>query len=423
AGDVLYLVWAGALVLLMIVGFGLMEAGSVRIKNSRPVLLRKLIEACVGAITWYLIGNGLAYGGANDNPFLGTGGAGYAIHTNDWKPGYSSEGYEWAHWFYYYAIALVASSIVSGSVTERATMIAHLIYCCCAVGVIFPVAAHWIWDPSGMLSAYNLGTGESAPVLGGAIDWAGGGAVFMVAGLSALFASLISGPRIGRFDEFGAPVPIRGHNPILTVLGVLLLWTGWYGFVAGANLSAFSAARGHGMTATVARTCVVTTISAATGGLTSVGLIYFLAQVWDVMAAANGVLVGLVSISAGAGVVEPWAAIWIGSVGAVLFLLTSRLMIKQKIDDTMDAFAVYGVGGMWSVLAVGMFCRPEYSHSTTGGHGFLYGGVNGDLILAQIVYVLILVVWTTATSLLLFGSLRYFDVLRLPEEIERLGMD
>jgi len=420
-GDTWYLIWAGCLVFFMQAGFGMLEAGSVRAKNTKNILLKNILDACLGAIVWWCVGFGFAYGDSTDNGFIGTGAGSFALSTADWNASYTSEGYDWAGWFFQFTFAAAAATIVSGGVAERCALTGYLLYSTIITGFIYPVVVHWIWDTEGFLSAFNTSTGATAAVLGGCIDFAGSGVVHMTGGIAALAGAFFLGPRIGRFDSEGKPVPIPGHSSVLQILGVFILWLGWYGFNGGSTLSVF--ALGVQYARDLARVCVTTTLSAAACGLTSVAFQYYLTHVWDVMAVGNGVLGGLVSITAGCVVVDPWAAILIGIIGAFVLKGASMLLLKLKIDDPLDAFAVHGACGFWGVFAVGIFTRPEYAYNNTGSHGFVYPGPSPDLLGAQIVALCAEIAWVGITSSILFFVLKVTGLLRVSSEVEEAGMD
>jgi ammonia channel protein AmtB len=197
-GDTFYLIWAGCLVFFMQTGFAMLEAGSVRAKNTKNILIKNMLDACVGAIIWYLFGFGFAYGG--DNPFIGNDPIAFAFHPYDWRGSYTSEGYDWATWFFQFTFAAAAATIVSGGVAERCSLTGYIIYSITITGFIYPVIVHWVWDSAGWLSAFN---GDS--VLGGTVDFAGSGVVHMTGGVCAFYAAYFLGPRIGRY----APSPPR----------------------------------------------------------------------------------------------------------------------------------------------------------------------------------------------------------------------
>mmetsp|Transcript_11542 Transcript_11542/g.36539 ORF Transcript_11542/g.36539 Transcript_11542/m.36539 type:complete len:452 (-) Transcript_11542:2160-3515(-) len=420
-GDTFFLVWAGCLVFFMQCGFAMLEAGTVRAKNTKNILIKNLLDACIGGIMWYLVGFGIAFGDDTDNGFLGsgTGGKAYAIHIEDWRSSYTAEGTDWAFWFFQFTFAAATATIISGGVAERCTLTGYVIYSIAFTSFIYPVVVHMVWDSEGYFSAFNSGTGAAAPVLGGVMDFAGSGVVHMTGGIAALAGAAMLGPRIGRFDADGKMLPMPGHSAVLQVLGAFILWLGWYGFNGGSTLSVFTSAYSRDL----ARVCVTTTLGAASGALSSFALVHFTSHIWDVTAVGNGVLAGLVSITAGCVVVDPWAAIVIGVVAGFAYLGGVQLERLLKIDDPLDAFPVHGAAGAWGVFAVGMFCRPEYSYNGLGSHGFVYPGAQPDLLGIQIVTFLIITIWVGVCSTVIFGSLRLAGILRVPAEVEEAGMD
>ncbi|KAJ1621532.1 ammonium transporter AmtB-like domain-containing protein [Pavlovales sp. CCMP2436] len=393
-------------------GFAMLEAGSVRAKNTKNILIKNLLDASIGAIVWYVIGFGIAYGG--DNGFIGTSGSTYAIHSYDWQATYTSEGYDWATWFFSSTFAVVAVTIVSGGVAERCTLTGYVIYSLALTAFIYPIIVHLVWDSAGFLSAFN-----ADGLLGGVVDFAGSGVVHMTGGVTALFAAYFLGPRIGRFDEAGRMQPMPGHSSVLQVLGTFILWLGWYGFTGGSTLSVFTSQ----YSSDLARVCVNTTLSAAAGALTVILLAKVVSHVWDVAAVCNGVLAGLVGITASCVVVDPWAAIIIGVLSGFVYMAAVKLEAKLKIDDPLDSFPVHGACGMWGVLASGVFCRPEYTYNQVGSYGFIYGGEKGDLLGIQVIFIVIHFIWVGGLTSILSIAMKRAGVLRVSAEIEEMGMD
>mmetsp|Transcript_11546 Transcript_11546/g.36573 ORF Transcript_11546/g.36573 Transcript_11546/m.36573 type:complete len:199 (+) Transcript_11546:64-660(+) len=165
-GDTFFLVWAGCLVFFMQCGFAMLEAGTVRAKNTKNILIKNLLDACIGGIMWYLVGFGIAFGDDTDNGFLGsgTGGKAYAIHIEDWRSSYTAEGTDWAFWFFQFTFAAATATIISGGVAERCTLTGYVIYSIAFTSFIYPVVVHMVWDSEGYFSAFNSGTGAAAPV-------------------------------------------------------------------------------------------------------------------------------------------------------------------------------------------------------------------------------------------------------------------
>ncbi|KAL4448315.1 hypothetical protein ABPG75_005534 [Micractinium tetrahymenae] len=430
-GDInaTYVVLSAAIVFLMQAGFCMLAAGSVRAKNARGIIMKNLMDACVAAIMYYLLGWGFAGLLVGDgNPFIGD--SQFALKGLDPTA--------WYNWFFQYAFAAAACTIVSGALAERATFISYLLYSVFIIGFCYPVVTHWIWSPSGWASAFRSeqadGTYKSLLFGSGAMDFAGSGAVHMVGGVAAFVGAWLLGPRVGRFDAAGKPVHIPGHNVSLAILGTFLLWFGWYGFNPGSALAVM-----NGASAIVARTCVTTTLGGAAGGLSTLFtqmLIQWKKEgkvVWDLMVTANGALAGLVAITAGCAMVEPWAAIIIGVIAAWFYLggsyLTSHIL---KIDDPVDAIAVHMWAGIWGVLSVGLFATDGYVTQVYGVkpgtedgvrcYGGFYGG-GGKLFASQLVYVLAIFGWVGAIMGLCFAALKFAGIFRVNPALEEEGAD
>jgi len=354
--DVFYSLFCGAAIFLMQCGFAMLCAGSVRQKNVKNIMLKNLLDACGGALGYYAVGFGVAYeGGA----FLGTSGGRFFLSNYD----------NYIDFFFQFTFAATAATIVAGTVAERCKMVAYLCYSLMLTGFVYPVVVHAIWNSAGFLSAF-----ADEPFLGvGMIDFAGSGVVHMTGGATALIAAIILGPRIGRFyDEDGNPLDKPGefapHSVSLQVLGTFILWFGWYGFNPGSTLNISTPGYGD-----VAALCAVTTtLAAAAGAVSSMffdTLLGFLGEgeaEYDLTMAMNGCLGGLVAITAGCSTVEPWAAIVIGIIGGVVYVLSSKLLIKLKIDDAVDAIPVHFFNGMWGCIATGLFASRRYVTMTYG---------------------------------------------------------
>jgi len=410
-------------------GFALLEAGSVRQKNTKNILLKNLLDACIGAVIWWAFGMGAAFGDAGSelgNVFIGTStNGGGAFFASGWgAPAAQNSGYVMADWFFQYCYAAAAATIVSGAVAERAQLAAYLIYTCVITGFIYPVVVHWVWCNNGFLAG-GFTTNRGLTVLGGCLDFAGSGVVHVTGGIAALCAAAIIQPRIGRFDERGKAVPMPGHSTPFVVLGTLILWMGWYGFNPGST---------HGITADgsgtiMARAAMCTTLSAAAGGITCVFLDRTYSMTFDVRMVCNGILAGLVSITAGCAYTLPWAALLIGSVGAFIYYGAARLLLKLQIDDPLDAFPVHGACGVWGLIAVGLMAYPDYTtmawdddRSEAASYCGLFYGC-GMLFAAQLVALLIEVLWVGGLSCMLFWSLRLGSLFRVSPMVEVTGMD
>jgi len=407
--DSSFMLFSAYLVFFMQAGFAMLCAGSVRSKNVMNILIKNILDACVGAIAFYLFGFGVAYGvtdGIKPNSFIGSGN--FAL--SDYKT--------WQFFLFQWAFSAAAATIVSGSVAERTAFQAYLGYSFFLTAFVYPVVAHWIWDEYGWLSAF-----KADPLWDtGMLDFAGSGVVHMVGGFAGLMGAAIVGPRTGRFDANGRAVAMPGHNASLVVLGTFILWFGWYGFNPGSMLSII----GSDSQEVVARAAVTTTIAAASGGLTAMVLNYTLFHVWDLIAVCNGVLAGLVAITAGCAVVEPWAALIAGALGAITIFGAGKLLLKLKIDDPLEACPMHGFCGALGVIFVGLMAKEEYVLQTYGRasspYGLFYGG-GGNLLACQIVGVIVIVVWTCTLLGLFFMAFKAIGMLRTSAEEEMLGLD
>jgi Amt family ammonium transporter len=416
-----YLIWGGICVFFMQTGFCMLECGSVRSKNSKNICVKNLLDSCVSTIAFWSMGWAFAYGTETDsdknNDYMGH--RGFFLAGN----GYNNDGSQYANWFFQWAFAATATSIVSGAVAERCGMTAYFIYAFILAGFVYPVVVHWVWCPEGWLS-----TGNSDPYFDtGVIDFAGSGVVHLTGGIAAFVGAAILGPRTGRFytNTDGQTVikEMPPHTSALQVLGTFILGLGWYAFNGGSTLKITE----QGVT--LARVCVTTTICASACSLTAVIIKSVLSGgEYDLGYAMNGVLAGLVSITAGCPVVEPWAALLIGIIGAFVYHLSSKLMLYLQIDDVVDAIAVHGFCGIWGVLAVGVFGSSklvtEVYTSITGefAKGWVYGG-NGNLFGAGLVFIIVNILWTGGFMTLSFGLMSFFGILRVSQKEEEEGLD
>jgi len=422
--DKFYLLFAGTLVYFMQTGFAMLCAGSIRSKNAQNVLLWNLLDSCGGAIAFWSVGYAFAYGGDDmgDKTFIGN------------KNFFLVED-ETEHqlWFFQFAFACALSSIVAGTIAERCKMSAYLCYSVFLVGFVYPVVAHSFWSTNGFLSNTT-----KDPLWGsGAIDLAGSGPVHMTGGVTALVMAIILGPRKGRFyDEAGKPLEFPhkfpAHSVVLQFLGTFCLWFGWYGFNPGSTLTISS--RNMGNVASLA--AVNTTLGAAAGALSALFteslLTYRLTGhvIYDTTATMNGCLTGLVAITAGCATVYPWAGFVIGIVAGWLYLAGSRLLIKLRIDDAVDAIPVHLVGGMWGVISTGLFSNGTLIAAAGIGSdkhvGWFYTwSSNGDFTLLgiQLLAVLWIFGWTSVTMGSYTWVLNYFGLLRVDPLMEDVGLD
>eukprot|EP00929_Paragymnodinium_shiwhaense_P061188 TRINITY_DN3055_c0_g1_i5.p1 TRINITY_DN3055_c0_g1~~TRINITY_DN3055_c0_g1_i5.p1 ORF type:complete len:336 (-),score=77.31 TRINITY_DN3055_c0_g1_i5:452-1408(-) len=298
---------------------------------------------------------------------------------------------------------------------ERTKLTGFTIYTVLMTSIIYPFVIYWGWSGSGMLN-YTNDDGEGVSIVGpGFIDFAGSGLVHLTGGVGALCGALFVGPRKGRFDPNVDQDEFVGHSVPFCVLGTLALWFGWYGFNPGSTLSMHDTGAAY----TAGVVAVNTTLSPCVAGLLVFALraLVLPPKLLDVGGFCNGILAGLVSITAGCAVVKSWESILIGLIGGLVYQGTSMLMQRLKIDDVVDAVAVHGACGVWGVLACGIFGNPDEG---MGGNGFLYGG---DNIGTQIFGVLLIIVFVGAVSSMIFFPLKMAKLLRLSDIFQDEGAD
>mmetsp|Transcript_27548 Transcript_27548/g.51401 ORF Transcript_27548/g.51401 Transcript_27548/m.51401 type:complete len:468 (-) Transcript_27548:177-1580(-) len=412
--DQIWILLCGFLVFWMHAGFAMLEAGSVRRKNTINILFKNVGTVAISAIMYFFLGYSFAYGDlGRENDFIGSGD--YAL--------YESQNSNKHNWFFQFAFAATASTILSGAIAGRAKLEAYFFACAIITAFIYPVVSHWVWSPQGWLSAFKT---DRTRVIGhkadenacGFIDYAGSGVVHLTGGVSGFVGAAFVGARAGRW---ATPELFAGHNYPLCAIGVLILWFGWYGFNCGSTL-AFD---GN----IASKVAVTTTLSPSSACLTGMMIQLGFTRAfenkwqWDLVNALNCVLAGLVSITAGCSVVHDWHAIFIGMLGAMVYMGASQLMKTIHIDDPVDAVAVHGFCGIWGCLAVGIFAEPSeimnaYSLCTDAN-----GNRNGVQFAVQLSGVLAIIAWAGVTVSILFLLMKFTIGLRVSEEEEEAGLD
>lgn len=409
-----WLLQCAALVFFMQAGFAMLTAGCVRTKNTKYILLKNLLDACAAALSFWFIGYALAYGGPPDgNPFIGT--SGFLLLEG------FAKGTDYALWFYQFAFAATAATIVSGAVAERTQMAAYILYSTFITAFVYPVVVHWVWASTGWLSVQN-----SEPLFGaGFADFAGSAVVHVVGGLCALIGAAVVGPRIGRYTQQGELVDIPGHSTTLQALGTFILWVGWYGFNPGSTLAI------SGLSLVAARAAVNTTISAASAAVTNIFVIKVTTSNFDLAQALNGTLAGLVSITAGCALVETYAAFAIGAIGSVVYVGFSELTKHRlQIDDVVDAAAVHFACGVWGAISTSWFATQELVADAFGKadvtfFGAFYApvGRGHQMFLAAIVAIVAIVAWVAVLMVPFFFAVKMAGLLRVHADEEETGMD
>ncbi|MCP5097112.1 MAG: ammonium transporter [Chloroflexi bacterium] len=384
AVDNLTMFIAAILVLFMQAGFALVESGFNSGKNTINILFKNVMDMCVGVVLYFLIGYGIMYSGAA-NGFIGFAGVGIpgqdAIDLG-YLPHFQTD------FLFQVAFAATAATIVSGAVAGRMQFRAYLIYSAVLTGLIYPIAGFWQWG-GGFLSAMGFH------------DFAGSLIVHAVGGFAGLAGAIVLGPRIGRFNKDGSSNPMPGHNITSATLGVFILLVGWFGFNPGSVL----AMTGTSNTIAVVTVAVNTLLAACTGGIMATIASTFLNNGKpDLGYALNGMLAGLVGITANADVVSNASSLTIGAVAGLLVVGGMVLLEKVKIDDPVGAWPVHGLCGLWGGIATALF-----SDAATLGVQLL-----GSLVYAG---------WAFVTMFAIFFALKTVGILRVSEREELEGLD
>lgn len=380
--DNSFAIWfliGAALVFFMQCGFACVESGFTRAKNTGNIIMKNLMDFCLGTVAFFFVGYSLLLG-EDKGGFLGWG-----LH-----PITDFTGTEWSGFVFNLVFCATAATIVSGAAAERTKFITYCIYSVVISAVIYPIEAHWIW-----------GGGWLAQM--GFVDFAGSCAIHMVGGTSALIAAIVLGPRVGKYDENGKSKPILGHNIALGSLGVFILWFGWYGFNGAAATDITQ----------LAQIFATTTVAPAVATCTAMIFTWIKNGKPDVSMSLNGSLAGLVGITAGCSNVDCVGAFFIGLVAGIIVVVVVFLLENTlKIDDPVGAVAVHGGCGLWGTFAVGLF---DYKDGLFYGGGFKLLGI-------QCVGILAVLAWTIVTVGILFFILNKTIGVRcsLQEEIEGL---
>ena len=326
-----------ALVFFMHLGFSFLEIGLTRQKNTINILFKNFFVITVGLLLYAIGGFNLMYPGFEEGAMgiLKFAGFGIAAPEGGMTAAYADGGYTWWTDFLFQGMfAATAATIVSGAVAERIKLNAFILFAITYVGLVYPIVGAWKWG-GGFLDGMGF------------YDFAGSTLVHSVGGWAALVAIYLLGARIGKFDKDGKSLAIPGHNLPLAAAGVLILWLGWFGFNGGSVLSADPAL--------TSLTLVTTCLAAAAGGVSSAIFSYILYKNYDLTMFMNGILGGLVGITAGADQMSPGDAVIIGLIAGIIIVLSVALIDKLKLDDPVGAVAVHLICGIWGTLAVGIF--------------------------------------------------------------------
>ena len=406
--DNAFLFITAVLVFFMQAGFAMVEAGFNSSKNAVNILFKNSMDICVGVLLFFLIGFGIMYpfnyekftdqfAGKTDEQvdaikadhrYLEFGGIGLDKYASASDRTFSPE----VDWLFQAVFAATAATIVSGAVAGRMKVGSYLLYSAVLTGLVYPISGMWKWG-GGWLDQMGFQ------------DFAGSAVVHGVGGFAGLAGAIILGPRLGRFVN-GKSIPMPGHSLPLAALGVFILWFGWYGFNPGSQL-AFHGTSDIDATMHIALT---TTLAAGAGGLCATLLSWFMFGKPDLSMALNGILGGLVGITACCDCMSSWMAIVVGLVSGVLIIAGVLLLDKLKIDDPVGAWPVHGLCGIWGCMAIGIL--PN-AHLESGATSF---GI-------QLIGTLAICGWSFVTMLVLFSILKAAGILRVSEAEEQKGLD
>jgi Amt family ammonium transporter len=380
--NYVWTILAAALVFFMQAGFALLETGFTRAKNAVNIIMKNVMDASAGGLVFFAVGFGLMFG-TTAGGWIGTDGfflAGIEGQTESWT---------YAFFFFQAVFAATAATIVSGAVAERTKFAGYLIFSISITGLIYPIFGSWAWgglfNGSGWLESLGF------------IDFAGSTVVHSVGGWAALAGALAVGPRIGKYADDGTPRAIPGHSLPLAALGVFILWLGWFGFNAGSTTAG---------TTDIALIALNTFLAAGAGAAGAMVTTWVRSGVPDASMTLNGVLGGLVGITAGCATLTPAFSILTGLMAGAIVVYAS-LAIDRIADDPVGAVAVHGVCGAWGTLAAGLFA-PTFSLAQVG---------------VQLVGIAAAFAWTFPVSYAVFMLADAAVGLRLDDEIERVGLD
>jgi Amt family ammonium transporter len=408
--DTVWVLVTGMLVFFMNLGFATVEAGMQPAKNCVNILSKNFVVFAVTSLVFWMFGFGLMFG--DGSPWLGLQGI-WGLHGLDNSPA-TGDAYQgvysalnwtgvplFAKFFFQLVFAGTAATIVSGAVGSRIKYLSFIVFSCIMGTLIYPVTGHWIWG-GGFLAKMGFW------------DFAGSSVVHSVGGWAALTGALILGPRIGKFGPNGEVRATPGHELSLATLGTFVLWLGWFGFNPGSTMAADPEA--------ISRICVTTNSGGIAAALTATITSWLLLGKPDLGMTLNGLLAGLVAITAGCAYVSVESSLIIGAIAGVLVVLAVMFFEqKLKIDDPVGATSVHLVNGVWGTLAVGLFSQDVYMPNTTG-NGLLFGG-GAKLLMAQLTGVAAVAIFTLVVSAVAWWLLKATMGIRVSAQEEIEGLD
>jgi Amt family ammonium transporter len=400
--NTVFVYLAVMLVFFMQAGFLLLEAGSVRMKNAGHVAGKTVLALGISVVVFWAIGFGLGFG--NGNSFFGQ--TGFFLSGDSMAASFESLAFSdvplTVKFLFQLSFAAIAFAIATGGMVERAKLSVYIIFGTLFMIVIYPIVAHWVWG-GGWLAQLGMQ------------DYAGSTVVHLTGATAALVATYLLKPRLGKYNKDGKPNAIPGHNQVYTVLGVIILWIGWFGFNPGSTLSGLGGFFGY--------VSLNTNIAAAAGALAALAISWMVFGKADISSMLNGVLAALVAITGSCAFVEPWAAIIIGAIAGTIAFLASQWLDRAGLDDPIYAVSVHGIAGVWGAVSTGLFATPELVATTgVGQAGLFYGGGLHQLGV-QVLGVVGTFAFVLVVSFIILGAMKATMGLRVTEEEEMMGLD
>lgn len=385
--DILWVLISAAFVMLMQGGFCFLECGLARAKNSINVAIKNLVDFCIAGASFWIFGFGLMFGVSN----LGW------IGTSDFFLDERSGPWTLTFFLFQMVFCGTAMTIISGAVAERMRFRAYMVVSFVVSGLIYPVFGHWCWNgtDSGVMQGW---LGQR-----GFIDFAGSTVVHSTGGWVALAAVIVLGPRLGRFGKDVSP--IRGHNLPMAAFGVLLLWFGWFGFNGGSTL---------GVDDSIPLILVNTNLSAMFGGLSALMVVWLIERRSNVEQTMNGIIAGLVAITASCDIMSPTSAALIGGIGGLLCVGGTYLLVRLRIDDVVGAVPAHAIAGVWGTLAVALLADPT---------AFGTGLSRWQQLLVQVEGIGVCFLWAFGGGFICMWGINRVLKLRVSEEHERIGLN
>ncbi|XP_023336671.1 putative ammonium transporter 3 [Eurytemora carolleeae] len=395
--DAVWQITASMIIFNMQTGFGMLESGCVSLKNEVNIMMKNVCDVILGGVTYWAFGYGLSYGESTGTSWFTAMGSWFLDESGP------MQGPTFTVFLFQMSFATTATTIVSGAIAERCDFNAYCLFSLVNT-VVYCVPAGWLWGNHGFLK--NLGV----------VDIAGSGGVHLVGGTSAFVAAWLLGPRLGRWD--GDTAPPMG-SPTNAVIGLFMLWWGWLSFNAG---STFGISGNKWRLS--AKACVTTLLASFSGGFTAMVQSYFTCdKKQDVLTIVNGILGGLVGVTASCAVVDVFEALFIGVVGSFLANITPLLLTWLKVDDAVGATCVHGFGGAWGMIAVGLFARKDVvSIGYSKYNGIIWHGET-YLLGIQIFAVVVIFIWSSVSTYILLFLVDLVCPIRMAEHMELLGAD